>query len=279
MNIFTECVQIHAQSQAWKSKKLKVALVPTMGNLHEGHLSLIRLAKTLADRVVVSIYVNALQFNQQEDFRNYPRTLSADLDKLEALDVEAVFTPSEQELYPHGIEQAPRIHMPGLADEFCGQYRPGHFEGVCTVVAKLFNTIRPDVAVFGKKDYQQLLIIKRLTEELYLDIDISAGETVREADGLAMSSRNNRLSDEQRAIAPSLYTALLHVAQEYDFHRIGQIEEQAKNTMEKQGLKVEYLNIRDADSLQAVSQKTSNYVVLAAAWLGATRLIDNIVFQ
>jgi pantoate--beta-alanine ligase len=146
-------------------------------------------------------------------------------------------------------------------------------------VAKLFNTTRPDVAVFGKKDYQQLLIIKRLTEELYLDIDISAGETVREADGLAMSSRNNRLSDEQRAIAPSLYTALLHVAQEYDFHRIGQIEEQAKNTIEKQGLKVEYLNIRDADSLQAVSQKTSNYVVLAAAWLGATRLIDNIVFQ
>ena len=278
MNIFTDCVQIHAHSQAWKSNKLRVALVPTMGNLHEGHLSLIRQAKTLADRVIVSIYVNALQFNQQEDFKNYPRTLSADLNKLDALNVEAVFTPSEQELYPYGIDQAPRIHMPGLADEFCGKYRPGHFEGVCTIVTKLFNTIRPDVAVFGKKDYQQLLIIKRLAEELCFDIDIIAGDTVREEDGLAMSSRNNRLSDEQRAIAPCLYAALVRVADDYAFDRIAEIEKQAKFNLEKQGVKIEYLNICDADSLQQISQKTINFVVLAAARLGSIRLIDNIVF-
>ena len=278
MNIYTDCVQIHAQSQAWRSNKLRVALVPTMGNLHAGHMTLIKQAKAHADHVIVSIYVNALQFNQQDDYDNYPRTLSADLEKLESLEVEAVFTPSEQALYPHGLQQAPRIYMPGLADEFCGKYRPGHFEGVCTVVTKLFNITVPHVAIFGKKDYQQLLIIERLSKELCLDIEIIAGETVRENDGLAMSSRNNHLNDEQRAVAPSLHATLQRVTEEFSVEAIDKLETQAKNTLDKQGFRVEYLSIRDADTLQEASQKTSKFVVLAAAWLGSIRLIDNIVF-
>jgi pantoate--beta-alanine ligase len=279
MNIIADCVQIHAQTQAWKSAHQKVALVPTMGNLHDGHLSLVRQAKTLADRVIVSIYVNALQFNQQEDFKNYPRTLADDLEKLEMLEVDVVFMPDEQDLYPYGIQQAPRIFIPELSKEFCGKYRPGHFEGVCTVVTKLFNLTLPDIAVFGQKDYQQLLIIRRMTEELCFNIEISAGNTVREADGLAMSSRNNHLSDELRALAPRLYSTLCWARNEFDINRINDIELKAKNTIEKQGFKYEYLSIRDADTLQEIKQNSKNYVVLAAAWLGKTRLIDNIVFQ
>lgn len=279
MDIIADCVQVHAQTRAWKSARQKVALVPTMGNLHDGHLSLIRQAKTHADRVIVSIYVNALQFNQQEDFKNYPRTLEDDLKKLEMLEVDVVFTPDEQDLYPYGVPQAPRIFIPDLTKEFCGKFRPGHFEGVCTVVTKLFNLTLPDIAVFGQKDYQQLLIIRRLAEELYFNTEISAGETVREADGLAMSSRNNHLSDEQRALAPQLYSTLCWVRNEFELNHINDIESKAKNIIEKQGFKSEYLNIRDADSLQEINQNTKNYVVLAAAWLGKARLIDNIVFQ
>ncbi|MEM7303968.1 MAG: pantoate--beta-alanine ligase [Pseudomonadota bacterium] len=276
---FSTSEQMNAQAQTWKNNQLTIALVPTMGNLHAGHLSLISQAKAMADQVIVSIYVNALQFNQDQDFNSYPRTLAEDIKQLEALEIDALFAPSEDDLYPNGIDLAPRIYMPGLADEFCGKYRPGHFEGVCTVVTKLFNVTTPDIAIFGKKDYQQLLIIKRLTEELKLAIDIQEGETVREQDGLAMSSRNNHLTAEQRSRAARLYTTLCWAAEEYQYDRIREIEAQARNNLEKHGFRIDYLNFSDADNLQPITQTTNKYVVLAAAWLDKTRLIDNIVFQ
>lgn len=279
MKTIDTSVQMRTQVQIWKSSQKQIALVPTMGNLHAGHLSLVEQAKSLADYVIVSIFVNALQFNQKKDFENYPRTLSQDLQKLEELQVDAAFTPNQQDLYPNGLELAPQIQIPKLADEFCGKYRPGHFEGVCTVVAKLFNATLPDIAVFGKKDFQQLLIIKRLTEELNFDIEIIPGETVREDDGLAMSSRNSRLSPEERTLAPTIFAALSEVANSFRPECIQKIESETKFNLDKQGLRVEYLNIRDADNLQEISQNTKNYVVLTAAWLGDTRLIDNIVFQ
>ncbi|MEM8843535.1 MAG: pantoate--beta-alanine ligase [Pseudomonadota bacterium] len=279
MKIISSTAQMRAQVRLWKSNQEQVSLVPTMGNLHQGHLSLINLAKALADRVVVSIFVNALQFNQTSDFENYPRTLDEDLKQLEQMNIDAVFTPNEQDFYPHGIELAPLIHIPVLADEFCGKYRPGHFEGVATVVAKLFNATDPNTAVFGKKDYQQLLIIERLTKELNFDIKISAGETVREKNGLAMSSRNSRLSPKELEIAPNLNSTLFKVSNSFNVDNIQNIEDDAKFSLENHGFRVEYLSIRDARNLQAVAQNTSRYVVLAAVWLGDTRLIDNIVFQ
>ena len=279
MKTIDTSVQMRTQVQIWKSSQKQIALVPTMGNLHAGHLSLVEQAKSLADYVIVSIFVNALQFNQKKDFENYPRTLSQDLQKLEELQVDAAFTPNQQDLYPNGLELAPRIQIPKLADEFCGKYRPGHFEGVCTVVAKLFNATLPDIAVFGKKDFQQLLIIKRLTEELNFDIEIIPGEIVREDDGLAMSSRNSHLSPEERTLAPTIFATLSEVANSFRLECSQKIESEAKFNLDKQGLRVEYLNIRDADNLQEISQNTKNYVVLTAAWLGDTRLIDNIVFQ
>ncbi len=278
MKVYSESEQIREHISRWKSNKDKIVLVSTMGHLHKGHASLIELAKSLGQCVVVSIFVNPLQFNQESDFAHYPRTLDTDIAQLQALNVDAVFTPHTESLYPHGIQSAPKILIPELTEEFDGRFRPGHFEGVCTIVCKLFNILTPDVAVFGNKDYQQLLIIRRMVNELNFHINIVAGKTEREADGLAMSSRNTHLSPKQRELAHHLYSNLERVKKQFSIETISLLETSAYSHLEKHSMRVEYFNIRDAINLQPISDSTREIVVLAAAWLGETRLIDNILF-
>lgn len=278
MHVISQAEQIRAQVQQWHQQQNNVAIVPTMGHLHAGHLSLIELAQKKAAHVIATIFVNPLQFNQAEDLANYPRSLNADLKKLEKLNVDAVFTPQESDLYPEGLEQAPRIHIPQLGDEFCGQFRPDHFAGVCTVVAKLFNLISPDIAIFGSKDYQQFLIIKRMAQTLNFAIEVIAGDTQREADGLALSSRNSLLSTKERSLAPKLYQELCKIPNEYAADQIDKMEEASRQHLNHSGFQCEYFAIRDAGNLQKINRNTTNIVVLAAAWLGSTRLIDNVLF-
>lgn len=278
MQVISDPELIRAQTRQWRGQNQAIALVPTMGHLHAGHLSLVKLAQSRADRVVVTIFVNPLQFDQVEDLARYPRSLQSDLEQLHGLKVDAVFTPQASDLYPEGLEQAPRIHIPQLDQEFCGRYRPGHFAGVCTVVAKLFNLLSPDIAVFGRKDYQQLLIIKRMVATLNFDITIIAGDTQRESDGLAMSSRNSNLDSEKRALAPQLYQILKEIPAKYSDNQIDALETAYAQKLVQAGFTCEYLAIRDAEQLQTIDQNTTNIVVLVAVWLGATRLIDNILF-
>jgi pantoate--beta-alanine ligase len=278
MKVYSEAIHIREHIDTWKSNKQQIVLVPTMGHLHEGHASLVKLAKSLGQRVLVSIFVNPLQFNQQSDFTRYPRTLESDIEQLRALNVDAVFTPSAESLYPHGIQAAPKIFIPELAEEFDGHYRPGHFEGVCTVVCKLFNILTPNTSVFGRKDYQQLLIIRRLVNDLNFNVEIVAGDTQREADGLALSSRNTLLNPDQRALARHLYATLERVKTQFSNAQILSLEQSAVIDLEKISMKVEYFSIRDAANLQPINKNTKNVVVLAAAWLGDIRLIDNILF-
>ena len=276
--IVTQLTQAKKILSDWRSENNTIALVPTMGNLHAGHLSLIQLAQNNAQRVVVTIFVNPLQFNQADDLNNYPRTEDADLKALEAIDVDLVVIPTESEIYPNGLELAARIELPKISEEFCGQFRPGHFAGVCSVITKLFNALQPNIAVFGQKDYQQLQIIKRLTAELLLDIEIISGITMREDNGLALSSRNQNLNQDQQQIAASIYRELQKIAKNYSAQDLELLTQSAKTTLERQGLRVEYLAARDSEDLTAVTQSTENIVVLAAAWLESTRLIDNILF-
>ena len=245
-----------------------VAFVPTMGNLHEGHLSLVRLGKKFSAKVAVSIFVNRLQFQPSEDFDRYPRTFERDCQMLEAAGVEYLFAPDETVLYPEA--QTFKVHPGPLGDELEGRFRPGFFEGVATVVLKLFNAVQPRAAVFGKKDYQQLLVIRRMVQQLNLPIEIVAGETVRESDGLAMSSRNNYLSAAERAEAPRLYRLLQKVAQ-------GLNSKQATQELSNAGWNPDYVEVRRRSDLAAANPSDSR-VVLAAARLGATRLIDNLEF-
>lgn len=278
MQVISDPGQIRAHTQQWRQQQEAIAIVPTMGHLHAGHLSLIELAQANAAHVVVTIFVNPLQFDQAEDLARYPRSLDSDLDQLKKLNVDAVFTPTESDLYPQGLALAPRIHIPQLDKEFCNQFRPGHFAGVCTIVAKLFNLVNPDIAVFGSKDYQQLLIIKRMAQMLDFNVEIIAAETQRETNGLALSSRNSHLSSEQRTQAPMLYQTLREIQKNFAVDQISKLEARAIKQLEKAEFRCEYLAIRDAGDLQIIGENTKNIVVLAAAWLGSTRLIDNILF-
>ncbi|EEZ76638.1 pantoate--beta-alanine ligase [Neisseria lactamica ATCC 23970] len=263
--------------RAWRKNAGTVAFVPTMGNLHEGHLALVREAKKRADNVVVSIFINRLQFGQGEDFDKYPRTLQQDADKLEAEGVAVIFAPDEKELYPN-VEQRYNVEPPNLQNELCGKFRPGHFRGVATVVSKLFNIVAPDVACFGKKDYQQLAVIKGLTEDLNFDIEIVPVDTGRAADGLALSSRNQYLSVEERAEAPRLYRELQAVAESLKQGSLDYagLEKRAVQSLTEHGWTVDYVEIRHADTLEVARTGDRKLVVLAAARLGATRLIDNV---
>ena len=279
MNVISELELMRAQIKRWRTGSDKIALVPTMGHLHAGHAELIKIAQSKAQHVVVTIFINPLQFNQSEDFVHYPRTLSADLEQLKRMNVDIVFTPQDTEMYPNGIEAAPRIQVPQLSEEFCGQYRPGHFTGVCTIIAKLFNIITPDYAIFGSKDYQQLLIIKCMAQDLNFEVEIVAADTVRESDGLALSSRNSNLNPQERALAPRLYQTLQNIRQQFLPEHTDQLEQSFSTELNKLGFRSEYLAIRDARNLHKIDQNTINIVVLAAAWLGSTRLIDNIQFR
>ena len=252
-----------------------IAFVPTMGNLHEGHLDLVRIAKEHGQCVVVSIFVNPMQFGANEDFGKYPRTLQADCEKLEPCGVDVVFTPSESELYP----QPQQVTVePPLENELCGAFRPGHFRGVATVVLKLLNVVQPQVAVFGKKDYQQLYVIRQVAAQLNLPVEIVGGETVRAADGLALSSRNQYLSAVERTKAIFLHLTLVGLRQAVldgarDFSAL---EQQAVQALAERGWQVDYVAVRSRDTLALPESGESDLVILAAARLGQTRLIDNL---
>ena len=259
------------------SRETSISLVPTMGNLHAGHLHLVELAKQHGECVVVSIFVNPLQFGVNEDLASYPRTLADDCAKLEAAGA-IVFAPSEKEMYP--VAQTMMVTPPPIANELCGVSRPGHFGGVATVVLKLFNIVQPQVAAFGKKDFQQLFIIRELVRQLNFPIRIVAGETVREADGLAMSSRNGYLSAESRAQAPLLHKALLYAVEQVQSGKdIDAAEAEAAALLTDSGWAVDYVSVRSAGSLLQPEPDENALVVLGAARLGSTRLIDNIEFQ
>lgn len=261
-----------------------IGFVPTMGNLHAGHVQLVKIANQHAKCVVVSIFVNPLQFGANEDLANYPRTLEADCEKLKTAGASIVFVPTVEEMYPdfdgQNLNQTMTIMPPLIANELCGASRPGHFSGVATVVMKLFNMVRPNIALFGKKDFQQLFIIKQLVKQLNLSIEIIGVDTIREDSGLAMSSRNGYLTAEQLKQAHQLNNALQDIMHSVkagceDFN---QLENQAKLTLTNLGWLVDYISIRSAINLQAASLIDQQLVVLAAAKLGNTRLIDNIEF-
>ncbi|MCO4812806.1 MAG: pantoate--beta-alanine ligase [Gammaproteobacteria bacterium] len=271
--------ELAEQIVEWRHNDEHIALVPTMGNLHAGHLSLVELAREHAERVVVSIFVNPTQFGKDEDYEQYPRTLELDKRRLKTATADMIFAPDVATLYPFGLDKATTVSVPGLTENFCGATRPGHFDGVTTVVARLFAIVQPDVAVFGQKDYQQQLVIRRMAEDLSLPITIITGETVRNDDGLAMSSRNSYLSDEERAVAPVLYETLSYIGQELQSGRrnFAKLEALAGERLTAAGFDVDYFAIRRALNLEVPDRDCDDLVVLTAAQLGAARLIDNIV--
>jgi len=254
-----------------------IAFVPTMGNLHAGHVSLVELAKQRGQPVVASIFVNPLQFGVGEDFERYPRTLDADCEKLAAGGCDMVFAPDVSEIYP--VPQTYTVQPPAdLANDLCGAFRHGHFSGVATVVLKLFNLVRPRMAVFGKKDFQQLFMIRELVRQFNLPIDIIAGDTLRETDGLAMSSRNGYLTPVERAQAPGLYRELAALVERLNLSEadFDVLTATASRRLKMAGWNVDYVEVRNAETLRAASATVRHHVVLGAAWLGKTRLIDNI---
>ncbi|AAZ98007.1 pantoate-beta-alanine ligase [Thiobacillus denitrificans ATCC 25259] len=272
-----QVVHTVADLRAALSEADRSAFVPTMGNLHAGHVSLVELAKRHGGPVVASIFVNPLQFGAGEDFERYPRTLAADCDKLAEAGCDLVFAPDTSALYP--VAQTFRVDVPAaLAEDLCGAFRPGHFAGVATVVLKLFNLVRPQVAVFGRKDYQQLLVVREMVRQFNLPIDIVAGATLRDPDGLAMSSRNGYLSAAERAQAPQLQRELAAIVAAIDggARNFAALAAAARQRLTGAGWRVDYVEIRDAESLKTATQETEALVVLAAAWLGQTRLIDNL---
>ena len=276
-----ECVEnmaaLRQRILAWRAAGESIAFVPTMGNLHAGHLALVREARTRASRVVASIFVNPLQFGPDEDLDAYPRTMKRDRDLLEAEGTDLLFAPGAAEVYSRGQAKQTRIEVPGLSDILCGASRPGHFVGVATVVCKLFNMVQPDTAIFGEKDFQQLLVIRRMAEDLCFPIEIIGLPTIREPDGLAMSSRNAYLTEDERRVAPVLYSTLLHAGERL---RAGifpdRVEREAWAKLEEAGLRPDYVSVRNADNLQPVDHDDHALVVLAAAYLGKARLIDNL---
>ncbi len=255
----------------------RVALVPTMGNLHDGHMKLVDEAKARADVVVVSIFVNPMQFDRPEDLARYPRTLQEDCEKLNKRKVDLVFAPSVKEIYPNGTETHTYVDVPGLSTMLEGASRPGHFRGVSTIVSKLFNLVQPDIACFGEKDFQQLALIRKMVADMGFDIEIVGVPIMRAKDGLALSSRNGYLTAEQRKIAPGLYKVLSSIADklqagERDLDEIITIAGQELN---EKGFRADDIQIRDADTLLDVSETSKRAVILVAAWLGDARLIDN----
>ncbi len=258
-----------------------IGLVPTMGNLHAGHMELVKTAKASTDCVVSTIFVNPLQFGANEDLNAYPRALEADKNKLIALDCDFLFAPSVEDLLGAYPQQQSRIHVPGLSEGFCGSSRPGHFDGVATVVNKLINIVQPDKAFFGLKDYQQFLVIRKMVSDLALDVKIIGVETLRAESGLALSSRNNYLGAEQQQTAALIYRCLIDTAAsikagDRDYNNL---ETSARDRLAGAGIKPDYFSICNAINLQAAAESESQFVILAAAYIGPSRLIDNIRFE
>ncbi|WP_448649508.1 pantoate--beta-alanine ligase [Pseudomonas corrugata] len=278
MNTVKTVRELRAAVARARSEGKRIAFVPTMGNLHCGHVALVTKAAQRADFVVTSIFVNPLQFGAGEDLDKYPRTLPADQEKLLQAGCHLLFAPSVEEMYPDGMAGQTRVSVPQLSEGLCGASRPGHFEGVATVVSKLFNMVQPDLAVFGQKDFQQLAVIRALVHDLNMPIQIIGEPTVRAEDGLALSSRNGFLSPEQRAVAPEVYRSLSRIAEAIrqgrrDFPTL--IAEQLKQ-LEAAGMRPDYLEIREARTLRPATPEDRDLVILVAAFLGTTRLIDNL---
>lgn len=269
---------LRREIRRWRQEGKRVALVPTMGNLHEGHLTLVEEAKARADIVVVSVFVNPMQFDRPDDLARYPRTLQEDCEKLTRLGVDLVFAPSEKEIYPKGLEQQTYVDVPSLSTMLEGASRPGHFRGVSTIVSKLFNLIQPDIACFGEKDFQQLALIRKMVADLSFDIDIVGVPIVRGQDGLALSSRNGYLTPDERRLAPRLYNIMSHLATQLENgeRNIDELLEQTAGRLREAGLQPDELFVRDADTLQDVNVDTQTAVILVSAWLGKARLIDNM---
>jgi pantoate--beta-alanine ligase len=270
--------QLQTALKRFRSEGQSIVFVPTMGNLHEGHLDLVRKARTLCDIVVVSIFVNPLQFGAGEDLDGYPRTMAADKEKLFAEGVQLLYAPGVEDIYPDGMSRQTIISVPELGDTLCGSSRPGHFDGVTTVVSKLFNIVQPDVSVFGEKDFQQLSIVRKMVKDLCMAIEIVGVKTTRDEDGLAKSSRNGYLSQAERSIAPLLHQTLTNCREAIacDFDNFLQLESHARMKLLQAGFEPDYFAIRDARTLRAVTEDTEEIAILAAASLGNTRLIDNV---
>jgi pantoate--beta-alanine ligase len=277
MHLIHDIPRLRERVAKWRRNERRIGLVPTMGNLHDGHLALVRQAMQLADRVVVSLFVNPLQFAPSEDFDRYPRTLEQDRAALEAIGAHCLFAPAEQQVYPNGRDQQTRVEVPHLSDLLCGATRPGFFQGVATVVTKLFNMVQPDLAVFGEKDYQQLLVIRRLVADLDIPVEIVSAPIVREPDGLAMSSRNAYLTPMERETAPALQRVLQRVAAALQSgDRIADAEWDAARELTAVGFRPDYISVRRADDLAPAGTDDRELVILAAAFLGKARLIDNL---
>lgn len=269
---------LRAQVKSWRGENKTIAFVPTMGNLHQGHLSLVRKARDLANKVVVSIFVNPLQFDDKTDLAAYPRTVNMDIQMLNSIDCDVIFTPTVEVMYPTGMFPHTNIIVPNMDNKLCGLQRPGHFDGVATVVIKLLNIVQADIAVFGEKDYQQLLLIKTLVRNLNLPVDIVGSSTYREESGLAMSSRNQYLTTQQLQQASGLYQTLLSVKQEIELGNqdFTFLKQQAKSKLQALGFEPEYVDIRSEYDLELANPGDNNVRILAAARLGRARLIDNI---
>jgi pantoate--beta-alanine ligase len=269
--------ELSAQIRDWKRQGHRIAFVPTMGNLHQGHLSLLRLGHEQADKLISSIFVNPMQFGPNEDLNNYPRTLEQDCKALMEHQCDLVYLPTEQDLYPNGLEHMTTVHVMDITQRFEGEFRPGHLTGVSTIVLKLFNLVQPDIAVFGKKDYQQLQMIKKMVKDLNLNIDIIGGETVRDESGIAMSSRNQYLTEDQQPIATKLQQQLSRVAEEIrkGNKSFSALTKEATDFLNQSGFEVDYFDICHQQTLKPANDKEP-LVILAAAKLGRTRLIDNI---
>ncbi len=281
MQVVNTVAELHQQISAWKKQNEKIVLVPTMGNLHAGHLTLMRHAHRCGDKVVCTIFVNALQFDRSEDLQAYPRTPEQDLAALQKENIDLVFMPEHEEVYAEENKPLKDIPKHPLNEELCGQYRPGFFDGIVEVVARLFHMVQPDVAVFGEKDYQQLIIIKRLVDDMGFPIHIEQVTTHREEGGLAYSSRNSYLNSEQRAKANFVYETLLQAKAKIDdkSHEFEVIENQAMERLSSAGFRPDYVAIRDARDLGEATYSTDFIVVLVAAWLGEARLIDNLLLH
>lgn len=277
MKIITDIDSLRQQVNEWRLQSLTIAFVPTMGNLHDGHIELVKEAHQHADKVIVSIFVNPMQFGLNEDIDNYPKTLEQDKNKLVDENTDLLFMPTPEVIYPKGVSNNTFVEVPKISDVYCGASRPGHFRGVATVVCKLFNLVQPDVACFGAKDYQQLQVIQTMVEDLSMPVKIIPVKIIREASGLAMSSRNGYLTPEEKAEAPVLYNTLQWLAEQVKTNRdFDALCQQAIERINQVGLTTDYINICHANTLEKATINDENLVILASAFCGKARLIDNI---